>query len=80
MCESTHTHTSDKYGRPHPASAYGWSVVSRDCMCVSHHASLLEVVSMMYLVYMCWWVAVCLSFNHVLSVCPPSHVFKDCMW
>lgn len=34
---------------------------------------------LMYLVYMCLWDAVCLSFNHVLGACQLSHVFNDCM-
>lgn len=48
-------------------------------MCVSHHTSVLEVVYKVFLVYMCLWDVVCLSFNYILSVCQPSHVFKDCM-
>lgn len=48
-------------------------------MCVSRHASLSEVVSLMYLVYMCLWAAACARHLMCLKVACGSlymHVFS----
>lgn len=69
---SPHTHTSDNVWQT-PSRICVWLEcdVLRSHVCVSHHTSVLEVVYMVYLVYMCLWGVVCLSFNYN-SQCVPA--------